>query len=288
MSYVAERTPGGLAASPRVDPMATRPFVVRERRQDTRDTTTYVLEPVDGTPLAFSPGQFTMLGRLGVGEVPISISGDPASPLLVHTVRDVGGVTHVLLRSDVGDVLEVRGPYGTGWDVEDGRDGDVLVVAGGIGLAPLRPAILAALADRPRYRGVSVLYGARSPGDRLYPDEADAWRERGAHVESIVDHGTPDWPGRVGLVTTLLPGAVPDPASTLALVCGPEVMIRHVARGLADLGVPAERIRVSLERNMMCGVGLCGHCQLRHLFVCTDGPVLPYSVVAPLLAVREV
>jgi NAD(P)H-flavin reductase len=287
MSRVAD-LPRDAATAPGADPMLPRAFLVRERRQDTRDTATYVLEPRDGVPLAFSPGQFTMLGLMGVGEVPISISGDPASPLLVHTVRDIGGTTHVLLQARVGDVLEVRGPYGTGWAVEDGRDGDVLVVAGGIGLAPLRPALLAALAARASYRRVTLLYGARSPADRLYPDETDEWRGLGIDVECIVDHGTPDWPGRVGLVTTLLPGAVVDPASTLALVCGPEVMIRHVARSLVDLGVAPDRIRVSMERNMKCGVGLCGHCQLRELFVCTDGPVLPYSVAAPLLAMREV
>jgi NAD(P)H-flavin reductase len=271
-----------------VDPMLPRPFVVRDRHQDTADTATYVLEPVDGQPLAFSPGQFTMLGRLGVGEVPISISGDPASPLLVHTVRDVGGATHLLLQAEVGDVLEVRGPYGTGWQVADARGTDVLVVAGGIGLAPLRPAVLELLADRGSFGRVTVLYGARSPEDRLYPDEIDAWSREGIDVECIVDHGTPGWHGRVGLVTALLAGASVDHASALALVCGPEVMIRYVARSLVDLGTAPDRVRVSLERNMKCGVGLCGHCQLRELFVCTDGPVLPYSAVAPLLAIREV
>ena len=285
MPYVADLSIDHATAP---DAMVSRGFVVRERHQDTRDTATYVLEPSDGVPLTFSPGQFTMLGLMGVGEVPISISGDPASPLLVHTLRDVGGVTHVLLRAQVGDVLEVRGPYGTGWDVGDARGADVLVVAGGIGLAPLRPALLALLAHRDRYRDVALLYGARSPDDRLYPDELEQWRERGIDVECIVDHGTPGWPGRVGLVTTLLPGAGVDPAAVLALVCGPEVMIRHVARALVDLGAAPDRVRVSMERNMKCGVGLCGHCQLRELFVCTDGPVLPYSVVAPLLAVREV
>jgi NAD(P)H-flavin reductase len=287
MPYVAEHV-HDLPSAAAPDAMEPRPFVVRERHQDTRDTATLALEPGDGVPLAFSPGQFTMLGVLGVGEVPISISGDPASPLLVHTVRDIGGVTHVLAQAQVGDVLEVRGPYGTGWGVPDARGADVLVVAGGIGLAPLRPALLEASAHREQYRSVALLYGARSPDDRLYPDELEEWRARGIDVECIVDHGTPDWPGRVGLVTTLLSGAPVVPASTLALVCGPEVMIRHVSRALVELGVAPDRVRVSLERNMKCGVGLCGHCQLRELFVCTDGPVLPYSVVAPLLALREV
>jgi NAD(P)H-flavin reductase len=268
--------------------MAPRPFVVRERRQDTTDTATYVLEPLDGIPLAFAPGQFTMLGRLGAGEVPISVSGDPAGQALVHTVRDVGGATHLLLQTQVGDQLEVRGPYGTGWQVEDAAGGDLLVVAGGIGLAPLRPAILSVLAHRDRYRDVALLYGARTPADRLYVVEMAQWQTQGIDVQCIVDHGTSSWDGRVGLVTALLPGAPVDPAATLALICGPEVMIRFVARSLVDLGVRPERIRVSLERNMKCGVGLCGHCQFRELFLCTDGPVLPYPAVAPLLDTREV
>ena len=277
-----------LTTVPPADPMASRPFVVRERRQDTRDTATYVLEPVDGRPLHFSPGQFTMLGLLGVGEVPISISGDRDSLQLVHTVRDIGGVTHLITQAQVGDHLDVRGPYGTGWQVEDAAGGDVLVVAGGIGLAPLRPVMLELVAHRDRYRRVVLLYGARSPADRLYPGETDQWASQGISVQSIVDHGNPDWPGRVGLVTTLLAGAGVEPSLTLVLVCGPEVMIRFVARALIDHGFAPDRIRVSLERNMKCGVGLCGHCQLREFFICTDGPVMPYSVVAPLLAMREV
>ena len=190
------RTP---AAAPD-DPMLPRPFRVVARRQDTVDTATLDLEPVNGPRLTFAPGQFTMLGRLGVGEVPISISGDPTAPPLRHTIRDVGGVTHLLVQAQVGDVLEVRGPYGTGWEVADGEGGDVLVVTGGIGLAPLRPALLQLVADRDRYRNVALLYGARSPADQLYPDELEQWGAQGIEVHTIVDHGTADWarPGRSG------------------------------------------------------------------------------------------
>ncbi len=274
-------------AVPGRDPLASRPFRVRDRRQDTVDTVTLTLDPVDGVPLAFDPGQFTMLGALGVGEVPISVSGDPAAPELVHTVRDVGGVTHRLATCEAGDLLDVRGPYGRGWDVEDGAGGDVVVVAGGLGLAPLRPAVLRLAAERDRYRQVALLYGARTPRDQLYPEELLRWRDQGLDVQSIVDVGTADWPGRVGLVTTLVAQAGFDPARTLALVCGPEVMMRYVASALVDRGVPADRIRLSMERNMKCGVGLCGHCQLRELFVCLDGPVLDHATLAPLLATRE-
>ena len=270
------------------DPMLPRPFRVVERRQDTSDTATLVLEPLDGPSLGFAPGQFTMLGLLGVGEVPISISGDPAAGALVHTVRDVGGVTHALCQAQVGDVLEARGPYGTGWGVEDGQGGDVVIVAGGIGLAPLRPALLRLIAERDRYGRVALLCGARSPADQLYPDELVRWRDQGIDVATIVDHGAGGWPGRVGLVTALVPGIDVDPTEALALACGPEVMMRYVALALLDRGVAPERIRLSMERTMKCGVGLCGHCQFREYFACVDGPVFDYRTLAPLLAIREV
>ncbi len=269
------------------DAMRPRPFRVVERRADTADTVTLALEPVTGPPMTFAPGQFTMLGRLGAGEVPVSISGDPRGGPLVHTIRDVGGVTHQLVGSDVGQVVDVRGPFGVGWRVEDGRAGDVVVVAGGIGLAPLRPTLLQLVAERDQFGRVALLYGARSPGERLFTDELELWREQGIDVDVVVDQGTPGWTGRVGLVTSLVPRADVDPARVLALVCGPEVMMRYVSQSLLDLGVAPERIRLSMERNMKCGVGLCGHCQLRHLFLCLDGPVLDYPTLAPLLAVRE-
>jgi NAD(P)H-flavin reductase len=267
--------------------LQVRQFRVVDRQRETTDTVTLSLAPLDGRHLGFVPGQFTMLGRVGVGEVPISISGNPDRGLLVHTIRDVGGVTHVLADCDVADVLEVRGPYGQGWRVEDGRGGDVVVVAGGIGLAPLRPALLRLLAERDRYRSVSLLYGARTPAERLYPSELARWREQGVDVLDVVDQGTPEWLGRVGLVTSLVPRATFEPSRTLALVCGPEVMMRFVTLALLDRGVAPDRIRLSMERSMKCGVGLCGHCQLRELFVCVDGPVLDHATLAPLLAVRE-
>ena len=270
-----------------LDPMTPRQARVVDRRQETTDTVTLSLDPLDGLPLTFAPGQFTMLGLLGVGEVPISISGDPADPLLLQTIRDVGGVTHALTEAQVGDLLDVRGPYGTGWNVQDGRGGDVVLVAGGIGLAPLRPVVLRLLADRNDYGNVVVLYGARSPDDQLYRDELALWRSRGIDVQTIVDHGRSGWPGRVGLVTTLVPRADVDPSRTLALVCGPEVMMRYVTRSMIDFGVAPERIRWSMERSMKCGVGLCGHCQLREFFVCVDGPVFDYPTLSPLLAIRE-
>jgi NAD(P)H-flavin reductase len=269
--------------------MVPRLFRLVERRQDTGDTFTVMLEPNDAVPLAFSPGQFTMLAAFGVGEVPISVSGDAYVPgPLQHTVRDVGAVTHALSRTSVGDVVGVRGPYGTGWDVADGRGGDVVLVAGGIGLAPLRPAVLEVLSHREDYGRVVLLYGARSPEELLFSDELKQWEEQGMEVLVTVDYGRESWAGRVGLVTKLIPRAGFDPRSTLALICGPEIMMRHTALALVGRGVRSNRIRVSLERNMRCGVGLCGHCQYRELFICVDGAVLPYAQVTGLLGLREV
>ncbi len=269
--------------------MVPRPFRVARTRQDTADTATLWLEPADGQPFGFDPGQFTMLGAFGVGEVPISISGDQgASDVLQHTVRDVGSVSHALVAAPPGSLLSVRGPYGTGWDVAAGRGGDVVIVAGGIGLAPLRPAVLAVCADRPDYRRVTVLYGARTPADLLFARDLAGWvDDHDIDVRVIVDNGQAGWTGRVGLVTHLI-GRIDLAADrTLALVCGPEVMMRQSATALLGRGVPASQVRLSMERNMKCGVGLCGHCQLRELILCTDGPVLGYDVLAPLMARAE-
>jgi NAD(P)H-flavin reductase len=268
--------------------MVPRLFRLADRRQDTPDTFTMKLEPADGVRLGFTPGQFTMLSAFGVGEVPISVSSASGGNYpLQHTIRDVGAVTHSLSNTPVGDMVGVRGPYGTGWDVGDGAEGDVVLVAGGIGLAPLRPAMLEVLQHRQRYGRVVLLYGSRSPEDLLFTDELRRWENLGVEVLVTVDYGTTAWDGRVGLVTTLIARAGFDPRSTLALVCGPEIMMRFTAAALVERGVRPDQIRVSLERNMRCGVGLCGHCQYRELFVCVDGPVLPYAAVAGLLGTRE-
>ncbi|NNJ60431.1 MAG: FAD/NAD(P)-binding protein [Dactylosporangium sp.] len=269
--------------------MLPSPYRITQRREDTADTVTLAMEPLSGEQPSFVAGSFMMVEAFGVGEVPISISGDPTRPgPLEHTIRDVGAVTHALVDSEPGTVLGVRGPYGNGWNVADGVGGDLVVVAGGIGLAPLRPALLEAFSRRGDFDRVVLLYGARRSEDVLYADQLVAWRERfDIDVQITVDYRTPDWDGRVGLVTGLVPRAGFDPNRTLALVCGPEVMMRLVATSLIDRGVPASRVRLSMERNMHCGVGLCGHCQLRELFLCVDGPVLSYDRLDPLMTVPE-
>jgi NAD(P)H-flavin reductase len=271
--------------------MTPAPFRVRHVAHETSDTFTLALEPEAGqAAFPFAPGQFNMLYVFGVGEVPISISGDPTRPeTLVHTIRAVGAVTRALQRLEKGDVVGVRGPFGTAWPVERAHGQDVVIVAGGIGLAPLRPAILHVLAHRGMYGRVALLYGARTPRDILYPKELSAWRGRfDMEVEVTVDRAGADWQGSVGVVTKLIERAPFDPGSSVALLCGPEVMIRFSAMGLERRGVPREGIVVSLERNMKCAVGLCGHCQFGPFFVCRDGPVFSYDRVLPFFGMREV
>ena len=282
-------TPAGTPLVDRPDPMTPVPFTVRRATRETADTVTLELDP-GPSGFAFAAGQFNMLYALGVGEVPISISGDPASgAVLEHTIRSVGAVSSALCALQDGDAVGVRGPFGADWRVAAAQGSDVVIVAGGIGLAPLRPAIRELLARREAYGRISVLYGARTPADLLFRDEIEGWR---AHldldIEVTVDAATPEWLGNVGVVPTLLARARFDPVGTVAMVCGPEVMMRFTVQALREAGVNADRILISLERNMQCAIKQCGHCQLGPFFVCADGPVMPYSVVAPWLRPREI
>jgi NAD(P)H-flavin reductase len=260
---------------------------VAARRQDTADTWTLTFEPVDGG-ISVAPGQFVMVYVFGVGEVPISVSGPPerAGDPIVLTVRAVGAVTRAICASEPGTVLGLRGPLGNSWPVEAAIGGDVLIVAGGIGLAPLRPVVLHTIKHRAEYDAVWVLYGARTPRDMLYTDELAAWRYEVA-VDVTVDAADPTWLGRVGVVPQLVAQADIRPEAVTAFVCGPEVMIDFTVEALRARGVPDERILLSLERDMRCGVGLCGHCQLGPTLVCRDGPVYTQAQVAGLLEVRE-
>ena len=239
---------------------------------------------------SFSPGQFNMLYAMGVGESAISISGDPARPSeLVHTIRAVGHVTRAMEALRRGDVLGVRGPFGASWPLDAAKGRDLLIIAGGLGLAPLRPAILAALAHRADYGRLLVLYGARTPADILFRKDLERWRGRlDTAVEVTVDRAEIGWPGNVGVVPSLLERARFDAASAVAMLCGPEIMMRFTARELSRLGVSSDRIHVSMERNMKCGAGLCGHCQWGPTFVCKDGPVFRYDRVERLLHVPEI
>ena len=261
-----------------------------ERIDESADTVTLVLAPMDDSQSAAdvpAPGQFHMLWCFSVGEVPISVSEIGSNGRVAHTVRGVGPVTRALTRSAPGDVIGVRGPFGVGWDVAAAMGRDLLLVGGGIGLAPLRPVLHRVLQARARFGRVAVLVGARSPDALLFAAELDAARAHDVQVEVVVDQAPRGWTGDVGLVTMLIPRARVDPGATAAMLCGPEVMMRRVGLELLDRGFAPDRLALSLERDMQCAVGSCGHCQLGPLFVCRDGPVFMWPRVNPLLAVRE-
>jgi NAD(P)H-flavin reductase len=266
-----------------LDPMVPESYRVRRVTKETADTFTLELRPVeDHRILPFEAGQFNMLYVFGVGEIPISISGDPAHPeLLVHTIRAVGTVTNVMSTLKAGDVIGVRGPFGTAWPVKAARGHDVVLVAGGIGLAPLRPALYQILSRREDYGNIVLLYGTRSPEDILFRRELEQLRSRfDLEVHVTVDYAGTRWYGNVGVVTKLIPKAPFEAADTLAMVCGPEVMMRFTAVELQKRGVSQEKIYVSMERNMKCAIGFCGHCQFGPMFICRDGPVFTYRHVA--------
>jgi NAD(P)H-flavin reductase len=271
------------------DPMLPVSYLVADKHQDLADTWTLELEPANGDGVAgFGPGQFSMLYAFGNGEVPISVSGGgEAGGRVGQTIRAVGEATRALCALEPGMQVGVRGPFGNTWPLREAEGGDVVVVCGGIGLAPLRLALNHLLANRDSYREISLLYGARSPNETLYPGELERWREAGITVATTVDSAPGDYEGRVGLVTKLIPEAGFEGARTNALVCGPEVMMRFVSSALQDRGVPLDSIYVSLERNKKCAIGHCGHCQLAHRFVCKDGPVFPLGRIQTLLGVRE-
>jgi NAD(P)H-flavin reductase len=279
----ASAAPGG--------PYAPSPYRVERATPETADTVSLVLRPAPGAPpLKFLPGQFNMVYRFGVGEAAISISGDPTrSGELVHTVRAAGKITAALTRSAPGETLGIRGPYGAGWPVERAEHRDVVIVAGGLGLPPLRPALYEMLAQRGRFDRIEVIYGAKSPKDLVFYPELQTWRARtDLRFQVTVDAAGRDWYGDVGLVTARIPDARFEPARTTAFLCGPEIMMRLTAQALERLGVPDTEIFLSMERNMKCAIGLCGHCQFGPSFVCRDGPVFRYREIKSRLALREV
>jgi len=229
----------------------------------------------------FVPGQFNMVYAPGVGEVAISISSDPDDDLLEHTIRIVGRTTRVIEGLDVGDVLGLRGPYGRGWPLQEARWKDVLVVTGGLGCAPVTGAIDYMMRRRASYGHITILHGVKKPADMIYRDRFKQWR-REPDTQVLLTSDEPDrrWRDRTGVVTELFEEVTFDPGRTVAFMCGPEVMMRYGVRILGERGMPRNRIYVSLERNMKCAVGLCGHCQLGPEFVCKDGPIFPYDRIA--------
>lgn len=272
-----------LASGQLPDPFWPAAAVIREVQAETPGVATLRLEFQDADQQAAyrcEPGQFNMLYVPGIGEVAISISSAPGEGIGIgHTIRFVGMVTRVIEQLRADEMIGLRGPYGMGWPLGQARGQDVVIVGGGLGLAPLRPAITMLLANRAQYGRLILLYGARHPSDLLYSREYDQWRAQGLEVLVTVDHADSDWTGRVGVVPQLLKGLKFDFGRTLVFTCGPGVMMHFTIIELLAQGLSSERIFLSIERNMQCGVGLCGRCQLGPFFVCKDGPVFAYNKI---------
>ena len=246
------------------------------------------VDPVEQAAYRFQPGQFNMLYLPGYGEVAISVSSDPATPqMLGHTVRDAGSVTRAIGRLKPGDTLGVRGPYGSHWPLNSKAGTNLVIVTGGIGLAPLRPVVLSVLHRRDYYGRVILLYGARTPADLLYTGEFDAWRAGGIDVHVTVDVADENWKGLVGVVPQLFYRIRVDHKNTVVLTCGPEIMMRFVIYEALARRIPKEAIYLSMERNMKCAVGFCGHCQFGPTFICKQGPVLNYAAIEPFFGKED-
>jgi NAD(P)H-flavin reductase len=279
-----------MAADPPLDPFTPQIYRVGKVYPELSDVVTLELAPRAGPRPGFEPGQFNMLYVFGVGEAAISVSGDRVDEsVFVHTIRNVGAVSEAITKLEPGAAVGLRGPFGAGWPVAAAEGSDVIMVAGGLGLAPLRPAIYDILANRPRYGRVAILFGTRNPKDMLYRHELEQWRQRlDVDIEVTVDHADSSWRGNVGVVPALIPRAGFEPRETFAMVCGPEVMMRFTVNALQHAGVADDRIYVSMERNMKCAIGLCGHCQYGPSFICKDGPVMRFDRIADVFARREI
>lgn len=270
-------------------PLAARVLSVRAENFNTRTYTMELVDPQQRDAFRFHPGQFNMIYAPGVGEAAISISSDSETPqVLQHTIRLVGSVTRAIDHVGVGGIVGVRGPFGKGWPLEHLRGRDVVILSGGIGLAPLRPVIYWLLRRRDYCRRVVLLYGCRTPQDRLYAEELEAWSNSSIDVLVTVDNATSEWAGPVGVVTQLMRRIKVNAANSVVLVCGPRILNRVAAWNFLQLHVPPEQVYVSLERNMNCGFGRCGHCQYGSKFVCRDGPVFSFAEVADTFAVEEI
>jgi len=273
-----------------IDQMTPVPFRVRSVREELSHTFTLELEPPDGE-FEFLPGQFTMVYAFGIGEVPISISSSSADrSTILQTIRRTGAVTHALGQLKSGDYVGIRGPYGTPWPMDEIKGRDLLIIGGGIGLAPLRPAIYHALENRKDYERVVVLYGTRTPNEILFAEELANWGARTDCTTMItVDAADRGWNGAVGVVTRLIGRVGFDATNTTALVCGPEIMMTVTAERLMEgHSMAPENIYITMERNMKCAIGVCGHCQFGGKFICTDGAVFPYPEVGELFEVKGV
>lgn len=274
--------------TPTASPWLPRTYAVDEIIEEIPNVRTLRLVPETGTAPPFAPGQFNMVYMPGFGEAAISISsGVHELSALAHTVRAAGDVTGALLRLKPGDQLGLRGPFGRSWPLAQIIGNDVLLVAGGIGLAPLRPAIKYLLVNRDNFGRLKLIYGSKTPADLLFQSEFADWTAAGLEIEATVDRGTSAWKGHIGVVTDFMRPFAGRPGQTSVLTCGPEIMMRFVAREAILLGIDPDDIYVSLERNMKCAMGMCGVCQFGPEFICKDGPVFSFGRVAALMKLED-
>jgi len=274
-----------------LDPMLPHPAVIEEIQPEAYGIATFSLvftDPAQASTYRFQAGQFNMIYLPGFGEVAISISSNPGTPQVVgHTIRYAGSVTRALGRLKVGDMLGVRGPYGSAWPLGKALGKSLVIVAGGIGLAPLRPALFSILRHREDYGRVVLLCGARTPADLLYTGEFERWQAGGVEVHTTVDLADENWRGQVGVVPTLFYRIRVDPKQTLVMTCGPEIMMRFVIYEALARRIPKESIFLSMERNMKCAIGFCGHCQFGPTFICKEGPVLNFAAIEPFFGKED-
>lgn len=283
----------------------TQPQTTCDSKRPMKPHWTTLVEVIDEAPLVstywlqfndptmreiyrFKPGQFNMLTVPGYGEAAISISSNMLDLDRVgHTIRLAGNLTNAIGRLNIGDTVGIRGPYGSPWPILESKGKDIYMAAGGIGLPPLRPAIYHIMQNRGDYGKVVLLYGARTPQDLQFPDEYEAWRAADIEVMVTVDRADERWEGSVGVVPLMFYHLRMDPQNSVAFTCGPEIMMRFVIYEALARRIPAENIYASFERNMRCGFGSCGHCQLGPYFVCKDGPVFSYKQLEPYFSVEE-
>lgn len=265
------------------------PATVTGIRFETSNVATYYIRLPTGFDLP-KPGQFDMLYIHGVGEVPISVSDiDYKERIVAHTVRFVGSVTYAFTKLREGDVIGFRGPYGIGWPMELAVGKDIVIVAGGIGLPPLRPVIREVARNRGMYGRLIILYGARTPQDLIYSYEYKDYESiPNTELYLTVDTPTSEWKGNVGVVTNLIRVISVDPEKSIAFICGPEIMMKYAIKELLKRGFKMNKIFLSLERRMKCGVGLCGHCQMGPYFVCKHGPVFPLWFISKYFWVDQI
>ncbi|MDI6729528.1 MAG: FAD/NAD(P)-binding protein [Thermodesulfovibrionales bacterium] len=273
---------------------------IRWIKKETRDTATYALK-INSREIqrtyTFKPGQFNMLYIPGIGEAPISISSSPTDHEIMHTIRIAGDVTTYISRLNAGDVIGVRGPFGSNWPLEEIEDRDLMIIAGGVGIAPLRSVIRHILMSGRRKKPTSrapigrkfILYGAKTPKDMIFRDEFPRYMDA-FQVFLTVDKADPEeyWRGEVGLITGLLNKVSFNPLNTVVFMCGPEVMMQGMTKEMILRGVPGEKIFISMERNMNCGMGVCGHCMFGPKFVCKDGPVFRFTDIEGFLGIKEI